>query len=73
MRGVASWYDFAYIIMELADLKCKVHPIQTIDYPTKARRPHYSVLCKKKIKKDFKIDIPNWKESLQECINKLKE
>ena len=72
-KGVASWYDFAVLIMEIAELNCKVNPISTKDYPTLAKRPHYSVLNKKKIKKDFNIDIPNWEESLRECIIKLKQ
>ncbi len=72
-KGVASWYDFAVLIMEIAELNCKVNPILTKDYPTLAKRPHYSVLNKKKIKKDFKIDIPNWEDSLRECIIKLKQ
>ena len=71
--GVASWYDFAVLIMEIAELNCKVNPTLTKDYPTLAKRPHYSVLNKKKIKKDFKIDIPNWEDSLRECIIKLKQ
>lgn len=72
-EGVASWYDFAVLIMQLADLSCKVCPVQTKDYPTLAKRPHYSVLSKEKIKTDFKIDIPHWKESLKECIIKLRQ
>ncbi len=72
-KGIASWYDFAVMIMEIAELKCKVNPILTKDYKTLAKRPHYSVLNKKKIKKDFKIDIPNWEDSLKECIIKLKQ
>ena len=71
--GVASWYDFAISIMDLAGLNCEVKPIQTKDYPTLAKRPHYSVLNKEKIKTDFNIDIPDWKESLRECIIKLKQ
>ncbi|MDA9631912.1 dTDP-4-dehydrorhamnose reductase [Bacteroidota bacterium] len=72
-EGVSSWYDFAISIMELAGLKCKLNPIQTKDYPTLAKRPHYSVLNKTKIKEDFEIDIPYWKDSLEICINKLKQ
>ena len=71
--GVASWYDFAISIMDLAGLNCEVKPIQTKDYPTLAKRPHYSVLNKEKIKTDFNIDIPYWKEALRECIIKLKQ
>ena len=70
-EGVASWYDFAISIMDLARLNCKVKPVETKDYPTLAKRPHYSVLNKAKIKEDFKIEIPHWRESLKECLNKL--
>ncbi len=70
-QGVATWYHFAITIMELGGLKCKVKAIQTKDYPTQAKRPYYSVLNKEKIKADFNIDIPHWKQSLKECIIKL--
>jgi dTDP-4-dehydrorhamnose reductase len=71
-EGVASWYDFAISIMELGGENCKVKPIQTKDYPTLAKRPHYSVLNKSKIKTDFDIDIPYWRDSLKDCIEKIK-
>ena len=71
-EGVASWYDFAISIMELGGENCKVKPIQTKDYPTLAKRPHYSVLNKSKIKTDFKIEIPYWRDSLKDCIEKIK-
>ena len=70
-EGVASWYDFAYEIMKLKGLPCKVLPIRTEDYPTPAKRPHYSVLDKTKIKNELGIIIPHWKESLEECLRKL--
>ena len=41
--GVCSWYDFATEIMELSGLKCKVNPISSAEYPTRAKRPFYSV------------------------------
>ena len=71
-EGVASWYDFATAIMELGSLDCKVRPIETKDYPTPAKRPHYSVLNKTKINTDFNIEIPYWRDSLEKCIEKLK-
>jgi dTDP-4-dehydrorhamnose reductase len=71
-EGVASWYDFAISIMELGGENCKVNPIQTKDYPTLAKRPHFSVLNKSKIKADFKIEIPGWRDSLKDCIEKIK-
>ena len=72
-EGVASWYDFAKAIMELGKIDCEVKPIETKDYPTAAKRPHFSVLNKAKIKNDFEIEIPYWRASLAQCISKLNQ
>ena len=72
-EGVLSWYDFAKEIMQMAKLDCKINPIETFQYPTPAKRPHYSILNKSKIKKDFGITIPYWKDSLDECLKKMGE
>ena len=69
-EGVTSWYDFASSIMEISNIDCQVIPIETKDYPTQARRPIYSVLDKSKIKSDFKVIIPHWRDSLTNCIKK---
>ena len=70
-EGVASWYDFAVTIMELGKVVCHIKPIETKDYPTAAKRPYFSVLNKTKIKIDFEIEIPYWRDSLAFCISKL--
>lgn len=72
-EGVLSWYDFAKEIMDIANISCQVDPIETKAYPTPAKRPHYSLLNKGKIKEDFDIVIPHWKDSLKDCIKRLKE
>ena len=72
-EGVASWYDFAVAIMDLGGVDCKVKPIETKEYPTPAKRPCFSVLNKSKIKKDFEIEIPFWRDSLRKCISKLNQ
>jgi len=72
-EGVCSWYDFAKAIFELSDISCRVKPLETKDYPTPAKRPLYSLLNKAKIKETFDITIPYWKDSLQECLDVLKE
>lgn len=72
-EGVLSWYDFAQEIMKMAKIECKVNPIETFQYPTPAKRPHYSLLNKAKIKKDFNIEVPYWKDSLDRCLRKLGE
>ena len=71
-EGVCSWYDFAKAIFDLQDSDIKVFPIETEEYPTPAKRPHYSVLSKEKIKEDFDIKIPYWRDSLKECLIRLK-
>ncbi len=71
-EGVASWYDFAKEIMQISQINCKINPIETKDYPTPAKRPFYSVLNKAKIKKNYDIEIPYWKDSLKLCIELLK-
>ncbi len=72
-EGVLSWYDFAKEIMRMAKLSCKVNPIETKDYPTPAKRPHYSLLNKNKIKSTFNIEIPYWKDGLDDCLKRLGE
>lgn len=71
-EGAISWYDFAKAIMEEAGVSCIVNPIESKNFPTKARRPFYSVLNKEKIKKDFNIKIPYWRNSLKGVIQELK-
>ncbi len=72
-EGVLSWYDFAKEIMRMAKLTCKIEPIETKSYPTPAKRPHYSLLNKTKIKETFGVEIPYWKDSLDECLKKMGE
>jgi len=69
--GVASWYDFAHAIMQIKQLKCKIKPILTHEYPTPAKRPAFSVLNCKKIKSTFNLEIPHWQDSLNKCLNQL--
>ena len=71
-EGVCSWYDFTKAIHRLAGIAdCKVKPLHTEEYPTLAKRPHYSVLDKTKIKKIYNTEVPYWEDSLKECIDAL--
>ena len=69
-EGELSWYDFALAIREIKGLDCKINSIPTAQYPTPAKRPRYSLLDKSKIKQVFKVDTPNWKDSLKVMIAK---
>ena len=70
-EGVCSWYDFAVEIMRLTGSACRIKPIRTAEYPLPAQRPAYSVLDKQKIKNNFGISIPYWKDSLNCAFNNL--
>lgn len=67
-EGVCSWYDFAVAIRDGVGHICNIFPCFTDDFPSKAVRPHYSVLDKSKVKEVFGLDIPHWTEALRMCI-----
>lgn len=72
-EGIASWYDFAKEIFNFSQIKIKLGAIPSSSYPTPAERPTYSVLNKTKIKQNLEVFIPNWKDSLEKAILRLKQ
>jgi len=70
-EGVCSWYDFAVAIMAGSNLPCRVNPIPSRAYPTRATRPFYSVLDKTKIKDTFNITIEHWTKGLARCLKQF--
>lgn len=67
-EGIVTWFDIAERIIKEYKFPCEVLPILTQDYPTKAKRPHWSVLSKRKIKERFNLEIPHWYTALRDCI-----
>ena len=70
-EGVTSWYDFANAVFELKNITINLHPIESKDYPTPAKRPHFSVMNKQKIRDTFGLSIPHWRTALNECLKLL--
>jgi len=70
-EGVCSWFDFAVAIFEIKNINCQTSPIETKDYPTPAKRPHFSLLNKAKIRTAFNLDIPYWRDALKACLELL--
>jgi dTDP-4-dehydrorhamnose reductase len=70
-EGIATWYELALEIKNYLGSSCNIHPIETKDYPLPSPRPMYSVLSKEKIKKDFSVKLPFWKDSLALCLQKI--
>lgn len=69
--GVITWFQFSDTIRALSGSGCKVNPIPAAQYPTPARRPHYSVMDTTKIKQAFDLTIPAWEDSLKKCLKIL--
>ena len=69
--GEITWWDFTNEIKKqgvelgvITNKECVVNPCSTDEYPTPAKRPAYSVLCKDKIQKTLGVQLPFWKDSL---------
>jgi dTDP-4-dehydrorhamnose reductase len=71
-EGVLSWYDLAHFVIRYYNLPCRVKPIRTEEYPTKATRPKFSLLDKRKIKESFGVEAPHWHDSLVRCLEKMR-
>jgi len=68
-EGCCSWYDFAHAILELSDKKVRLMPVSSEEFQTKAVRPSYSLMSKKKISLILHQPIPHWRDALKNCIN----
>ncbi len=74
--GESTWYDFAWEIYKQGKAtgklsnECKINPCSTDEFPTKAKRPAYSVLSKEKIQQALGIALPMWNESLNVFMNR---
>ena len=78
-QGRTSWHGYAEKILELIrlhDFKFNIktetiNPISSISKHSIAQRPANSVFCLDKIKHDFKIDLPDWKNEVDSVICNL--
>lgn len=77
--GAASWYDFAVAIRDegvaaglLPDSAARVKPIVAADYPTPAKRPHFSVLDCSKTAQFLGEFAPHWRHSLVRTLEQLR-
>ncbi len=71
--GVTSWHDFAEHIFRWSlpadhSALTRLTPIPTAEYPTPAKRPHYSMLDCSRIQREFGVVCPDWRDMLQLCL-----
>lgn len=75
--GEASWFEFASEIVQqaaargLVERAPRVEPITTADFPTRARRPAWSVLDTSALAADFGIRLPHWRNGVTLCLESL--
>ena len=70
--GQTTWHGLATEIKKLLSSSCVIRPVTSADYPTKAKRPKYSVLSCEKIKKEFNLTPQPWESALEDCLKKIK-
>jgi dTDP-4-dehydrorhamnose reductase len=66
--GQCSWFDFASTIFELAGLHPELTPVDSAAFPTRAKRPNYSVLENRRLVDSGYPDLPHWREALASYI-----
>ena len=71
-EGEISWFEFARSIRKLYNFDCEIIGVSSKEFKTLAKRPKYSLLNKSKIKTTFNLEIPNYKQSLKNCIEIIK-
>jgi len=67
-EGFCSWAKFSNEIFKLLNIDCRVNKLTTAEYPTKAKRPKYSVMETRKIKQVYEVRIPMWEVSLEKML-----
>jgi dTDP-4-dehydrorhamnose reductase len=71
--GIATWLDLARAIKKMTNnTNCIIHPVESKDFPAKAKRPKYAALSCEKTKKEFNLKSDSWELALNDCLKKLK-
>jgi dTDP-4-dehydrorhamnose reductase len=68
-EGFCSWAEFATEIMKQSSSKCKINPIPTEQYPTKATRPKNSRLSKLSLDEAGFSRLPGWQDALKRYLS----
>jgi dTDP-4-dehydrorhamnose reductase len=69
--GKCTWFEFSKEIFKIKNIDITVNPVTSEEFPSKVKRPKYSVLDKEKIISTYNIDVPDWRDSLKIVLEKL--
>lgn len=67
-EGQCSWYEFAKKIFELMKMDVKCSPCTSAEFPTRAKRPSFSVLENEALKKIGLNKMRQWDEALRDYL-----
>lgn len=71
--GSATWWDFAKELVELSgENPNRVIPVSSSDFPSKVKRPSYSVLDNSQWDTVGLAAMPDWKQSLHDCFAEIR-
>ena len=70
-EGITNWAEFAAAIMKEANLSCRIRPIPSSDYPTKAVRPLNSRMDKSSLDRAGFTRLPEWKDALRRYLKEI--
>ena len=68
-HGSCSWFEFAKEIFEIINADVQIKKLKSSEYLKSAIRPKYSLLDCTKIKNEFNLEIPKWRDSLKVMLN----
>ncbi|WP_421774894.1 dTDP-4-dehydrorhamnose reductase [Gracilimonas sp.] len=71
-NGKITWYDFASEIFKQAEVSIKLKPVDSSEFPTKAKRPAFSLLSTEKIANISGVSLVEWEEGLKSMLAELK-
>jgi dTDP-4-dehydrorhamnose reductase len=77
--GSTSWHGYATYLIESAraiGMPIRVRadaiaPCRTADFPTLAKRPKNSLLSTRKLRDDFGIELPHWKDGVHRTLTEI--
>ncbi len=70
-EGICTWYEFACEIFRQAGIDVEVAPVDSDEYPSKAKRPENSRMSKKKLKENGFELLPSWQDALKRYLKEI--
>lgn len=72
-EGLCSWYEFALEIFKQAGIDITVHPVDSNEFPSKAKRPMNSRMSKDKLEQNGFLRLPAWQDALGRYLKEINE